>query len=223
LARLAVVAIFLCSGFLLGARCIEGTSVYVDDGGYTHIVGTFVNESDISASTVTLNAKLFDAQGHVYAEVNDLMCPISVQPQSENVFDLRFLSPNLPAPARYEVRPISGKTLATQLPDPRVQLVDTAAYRVDGTLAVAGSATNSGTSSYNDLRYCSAAYDGRGTVLKIQTSPVQGPLAPGQTLRLPIVWSELPDSAAYLRVWLVVGESFQWVSTDLLPILNENP
>jgi len=74
----------------LSARCIEGTTLYVDDDGYTHILGSMVNETDISATTVTLSGKLFDASGRVYAETTDLLCPSTVQPHSENVFDLRF-------------------------------------------------------------------------------------------------------------------------------------
>ncbi len=207
----------------VAARCIEDDSIYVDEGGYTHIVGHMTNETDIAASSVTLRGQLFDAGGNVYAETTALLCPMSVQGKSQNAFDLRFPQPNLPRPARYEVRPISGNTIAGSLPASHLAFQDLAAYRVEGTLAVAGSVRNDGASTYSELLYCSAAYDAGGKMLRMQWSPLQGSLAPGQTLRVPVVWPVLPPEATHVSIWVAVGPSAQWLKSDKIAIQNRNP
>ncbi len=208
----------------LGARCIENTSIYVDGAGYTHIVGNMTNETDISASTVTLRGQLFDGDGNVIAETTGILCPMTVQPHSQNAFDLRFDQQGLPAAASFDVRPIAGTTLDHPLTDPHLALADFRAFRVNGTLQALGFVHNNGSQRYPEARYCSAAYDASGVVVNVQASPVDGgALGPGQVLKVPIVWSVLPASATQLVVWISVGPGTQWVVSDRLPIQNAPP
>lgn len=219
-------ALILLTAFAVfgaAAKCIENDSVYVDADGYTHIVGNMTNETDISATSVTLVGRLFDAGDNLIAETTAEVCPRSVQPHSQNVFDLRFPSPNLPAAARYEVRPIAGETVPDTLPSGNLVLVGMAAYRVTGTLQVSGSVRNDGAIAYEQLRYCSAAYDAAGKVIKFQASPISGVLAPGALVRVPVVWPDLPDTAKEVIVWVSVGPSAQWIATPRMAIQNSNP
>jgi hypothetical protein len=205
------------------ARCIENDSVYVDHDGYTHIVGNMTNETDVSASTVTLSGRLFDENGNVIAETTAVACPMSVQPHSQNAFDLRFPQPGLPASARYEVRPIAGTTIDHALPASHLTFAQFLAYRGNGTLNAAGFVHNGGSIAYPDAMYCAAAYNADGRVVMVQSSPLEGLLSPGQSLRVPVVWFELPDAATYLVVWVSAGPSEQWIVTDHIPIQNSAP
>ena len=149
---LTVLAVLALS--LTAAKCIENDSLYVDGEGYTHIVGNMTNETDVSATSVTLSGTLYDAAGNVIAQTTADVCPLSVQPQIQNAVDLRFAERNLPAAARYEVRPIAGYTIPAPLPSGNLTLAGMAAYRVSGTLAVSGSVRNDGAMSFTELRYC---------------------------------------------------------------------
>lgn len=221
---LVLLGLGVCALLSTGAKCIEHESVYVDDEGYTHVVGNMTNETDVSASSVTLQATLFDAAGNVLSTTTGLLCPMSVQPHSQSAFELRFPEPNLPAPHRFEVRPIAGTTIDAPLPTSNVVFVDLAAYRVQGTLAVAGGVRNNGTLTFSDALYCAAAYDASGTMIRMQWSPIEGtPLLPNQSLRLPIVWPVLPEAARELVVWVSVGSTTQWIVSERLPIRNSAP
>ena len=221
---LVIGGLVLGAMFALGARCIENESVYVDSDGYTHIVGNMANETDVSASTVTLSATLFDANGNVLSTTTGLLCPMSVQPHSQTAFELRFPEPNLPAYSRYEVRPISGTTIDAALPASLLAFEDLAAYRVRNTLAVAGAIRNDNNVAFTEVMYCAAAYDDAGRMIKMQWSPLPGtPLSPGQSLRLPIVWPDLPAAATEIVVWVAVGPTAQWVMSDRVRIQNSDP
>lgn len=222
--RLVVLCLIAGAIFAAGAKCIEHESLYIDSEGYTHIVGNMTNETDVSASTVTLSATLFDADGNVLSTTSGLLCPMSVQPHSQSAFELKFPERNLPVPSRYEVRPISGTTIQSALPASHIVFEKLAAYRIAGTLNVAGAIRNGGNLAFPDVMYCAAAYDSDGRMIKMQWSPLEGtPLSAGQTLRLPIVWPDLPKAATDLVVWVSVGPAAQWIMSDRLPIQNSPP
>jgi hypothetical protein len=114
--RLLVIGLTIVGLLTVGARCIENTSVYVDESGVTHVVGEMYNDTGVSASNVVLRASLFHANGELIAEARGPLCPAGVQPHSSSAFDLRFSKTNLPAAARLDVRPISGTTIDAPLP-----------------------------------------------------------------------------------------------------------
>ena len=147
--------VLLCAILGLGARCIENDSLYRDDEGYWHVVGEMVNDTNVSASSVTLGAKLFDSQDNVIAETTGMICPVTVQPKSRNLFDLKFAEPELADVARYEVRPVAGVTIPNTLPDPMISLV-TEAKRFGIQIAVRGEATTYGNKTFADASVCIA-------------------------------------------------------------------
>jgi hypothetical protein len=200
-------AVALLAVAAMGAKCIENDQVYTDSEGYTHVVGEMVNETDVSATTVTLSAKLFDAQGNLLAETTGSLCPVSVQPNSRSVFDLKFPNPNIPNIDHYEVRPIAGTTIAQPLPDPDIFLIRFYAERIGPLVVVAGQVRNDSGVSYPDTRLCAAVYNNLGKVIRTLDMPIEGVLTPGQALIFSGILPDVPEEAVQFRLWFSTGSS----------------
>ena len=200
------------------AKCIENDQMYVDREGYTHVVGHMTNETDVSASTVTLRAQLFDAAGNVIAEATGPLCPESVQPKSQNVFDLRFPNPNIPNVARYEVRPISGTTIPSALPDPQIFLIRFFARRFGDFVGVLGQVRNDSGVSYSDMGLCAAFYDNQGRVVRVLSDPIEGVLTPGAALIFEGGLEDVPPEAVQFRLWFTTSSNTQWVVSNKVTI-----
>jgi hypothetical protein len=216
--RLLAVGLFVVLGVSASAaKCIENDQMYVDTEGYTHVVGNMTNETDVSASTVTLSAKLFDANDNVIAETTGPLCPETVQPHSQNVFDLRFPNPNIPNAVRYEVRPISGTTIPSALPESHIFLIRFYAERLGPTVLVVGQVRNDSGTSYPNTALCAAVFDNKGKVIRTLSRPINGVLTPGQALIFQGLLPDVPDDAVQFRLWFTTGTT-QWVSSDKVTI-----
>jgi len=216
--RLLTVGLLTILGIgAIAAKCIENDQMYVDSEGYTHVVGNMTNETDISASTITLSAKLFDANNNVIAETTGPLCPETVQPRSQNVFDLRFPNPDIANAVRYEVRPISGTTLRDPLPESNIFLIRFYAARVGPDVVVVGQVRNDSGISYPDLAMCAAVFNNKGTVIRTLSMPVDGTLTPGKAMIFEGLLGNVPDEAVQFRLWFATGTT-QWVSSDKVTI-----
>ena len=219
IARIAALLVLCSLAFVAtSAKCIEHDKMYVDSEGYTHVVGLVTNETDISASTMTLQAKLFDAANNVVAETTGLLCPEAIQPTSQNVFDLRFPNPNVPNVVRHEVRPISGKTLVGPLPPSEVFLIRFYAERVGPGVVVVGQVRNDSGRNYFDTALCAGFYDNKGDVIRVLSHPIEGILTPGQALIFTGGLEDVPPEAVQFQLWFSVGPDFQWVNSTKITI-----
>jgi hypothetical protein len=201
-----------------GAKCIEHDTMYVDSEGYTHVVGHMTNETDVSASSVTLDAKLFDASDNLIAETTGTLCPVTVQPHSSNAFDLKFPNPNIPGAVRYEVRPIAGATIAQPLPDPHIFLIRFYARRVGPDVIVFGQVRNDSGQTYFNTSLCAAVYDQKGDVIRTLDHPITGDFTPGYALIFQGAIPSTPDNAVQFRLWFTTGADTQWVMSDKVTI-----
>jgi hypothetical protein len=219
--RIAVMGLLLALGVLASAaKCIENDQMFVDTEGYTHVIGNMTNETDVSASTVTLSAKLFDANDNVIAEATGPLCPESVQPHSQNVFDLRFPNPNIAGAVRYEVRPIAGVTLPSALPDSKIFLIRFVASRVGPGVVVVGQVRNDSQATYSHTALCAAVFNNKGKVIRSLSKPITGDLTPGQALIFTGGLPDVPAEGVQFRLWFTSGAATQWVSSDKVTIQN---
>jgi len=214
----AIVILLALAALATGAKCIEHDSMYVDSEGYTHVVGHMTNETDVSASSVTLDAKIFDASDNVIAETTGSLCPVTVQPHSQNAFDLKFPNPNIPGAVRYEVRPIAGATIAQPLPDPHIFLIRFYARRIGPDVLVVGQVRNDSGQTYTDTRMCAAVYDNKGNVIRTLDHAILGDFTPGAAMIFQGGIPSTPDTAIQFRLWFTSGAATQWVMSDKVTI-----
>lgn len=212
----------------LGARCIENTSVSVDENGQTHIYGEMYNDTEVQGSAILLNGVLLDANGGVIAEKSAPLCPPDSQPGKQSVFDIEFDQPNLPPHASYKVTAIGGKALNAPLPDPQVIVLQTDAIQLIGVPEFPGfpfengdvffrfGLRNRSRTVYTGLQGCAAAYNNAGQVISTSADTFggfdeEGDFVAGQ-LRFEaredflMFMGDVPSTAAYVRGWLWFGE-----------------
>jgi hypothetical protein len=198
----------------LGARCIENTYQYTDRDGYIHVSGEMVNETDISASTVTLQATLFDSQGAVVAQAIGRLCPENVQPRSHNLFDIRFESRGLLNAVRHDVRPISGVTTDEPLPESGIELLGFDARKFFN-VAVRGDVRNNSDRTYHNMSVCVAFYDAAGRVIHVLSAPVPGSVAPGADFHWGFADSGYSgNDAIRAAVWFIASPDTAWVASE---------
>ena len=225
--RWLAIAVLAAFAALSGAaRCIENDSARFDSEGYLHVTGEMINDTNVSATSVTLRAQLFDSNDTVYAETAGHLCPGSVQPMSRNAFDLKFATPNLPAPARYEVRPIAGSTIAVTLPPSKITIAgfDVKRFSIVG-MAFRGDLKTTATTTYSGLSVCIGFFDSAGRLVFLYTGPIDGELSASSPLhfgKTDIL--DVPADVATARLWLIPPGQLQWVASQNTPIdLTEPP
>ena len=233
----------------VGARCIERTYVYVDAEGYTHITGEMVNDTNIQGAQLMLRGTLYDGADNVIATKDAPPCPPDLSPQSSVVFDIRFDNPNIAPHARYEVRPISGLALESQLPDPDVVLFSADAFRFEGVPPLPGipfddksvflfySARNRSQNTYL-IQGCAAVYDQQGRIVTVSAGEVveqapSGQIVPASLEPSPgpvsifFVMQDVPVGPVQVRSWLWFGpkgsptSQWRYTSTALTTIVTE--
>lgn len=248
--RAAIALLALTAVFGLGAKCIQGTSVHVDNDGYTHITGEMVNETDIQGTQIMLRGTLYDDADNVVATKDSPTCPPDTQPHSLIMFDIRFDNPNVPPWARYDVRPISGKTLTQPLPDPDVVVLQTDAIRFEGIPNLPGlpigdqdvllrfGVRNRSGQTIEGVQGCAAVYDNRGAVVaaftgeltSVDENGVPHPAifgSEGPAVAYLIV-KDVPTQPTQIRAWLWFGpkgsptSAWQFFSTPLITIQPRN-
>lgn len=161
--------------FSLGARCIENTSVQQDADGFTHIYGEMINETDVQGSQIVVHGRLLDGASVPIAESDGVICPPTLDPHSQVVYDIRFPVPVNEAPASHDVRPIAGKALEAPLADPQVSIDHAGAVRTSPDSAfMIIQLTNSHTAAHGRLKGCIAVYDAQGKVVAAGASQVVG-------------------------------------------------
>lgn len=159
----------------LGARCIENTSVQKDADGFTHIYGEMINETDIQGSQIVVHGRLLDGAGAPIAETDGVICPPTLDPHSQVVYDIRFPAPVNQAPASHDVRPIAGKALEAPLTDPQVRIDEAGAVRTSPESAfMVMQLTNTSSAAHNRLKGCLAVYDAQGKVVAAGASQAVG-------------------------------------------------
>lgn len=229
--RLALaVLVSALAAFALGARCIENTSVFVDESGYTHIYGEMYNDTTIQGSAILLNGVLLDANGGVIAAKSTAICPPDSQPGKQSVFDIKFDQPNLPPHASYKVSAIGGKALNAPLPDPNVLVLSTDAIQLigvpewfppefpyeNGDVFFRVGLRNRSQTIYTGLQGCAAAYNNAGQVIAVADDEFGYFDADGNFITPADLHFEaredfgfymgaVPDNAAYVRGWLWFG------------------
>jgi len=228
------------------ARCIERTHVWVDRDGYTHITGEMVNDTDVQGAQIMLRGTLFDAAGNVLAVKDAPTCPPDTQPHHETTFDIRFDNPGIPPPARFDVRPISGRALDAPLPDPDVVVLEQAAIRFEGIPPIPGlpitdsdvllefGARNRSGHPLVGVQGCAAVYDQSGSVVFVSQGEVLE-LGPDGTPRPATMGSaapvsifmlakDVPAGPVQIRAWLWFGakgaptSAYQFFETPLITI-----
>ncbi len=246
----AVTLLALTAIFGLGARCIQQTSVHVDKDGYTHITGEMFNDTDIQGTHIMLRASLFDDQDNVVATKDAPTCPPDTQAHDQTMFDIRFDNPIALPFARYDVRPISGVTLPTALPDPDVVVLKTDAIRFTGVPDIPGipitdkdvllefGVRNRSGVTIVGVQGCAAVYDQHGDVVAAQTAELTqiGPGGPepaqfdslGPALAF-LVIRDVPTTPTQVRAWLWFGDkgattsAWKFFSTPLITIQPRKP
>ena len=217
--RFAFVALLGAMALFLGAaRCIENDAVGVDEGGYTHVRGEMVNETDVSADSVTLQATLFDVAGNVLAQATGNPCPTQVQPKSTNAFDIKFTEPVAGVVARHEVRPIAGVTVPDTLPPHKIFPIKWEAARSGPLMLTLGLVRNDSGITYSNMRMCAAFYNNQGKVVFVEDEPILGELTPGKALEYRGVSIGVPAEAVQFRMWLSTGGVSQFVSSNKITI-----
>jgi len=220
--------------FTLGARCVENTSVRVDSDSYTHVYGEMYNDTDISGYNMVLGARLLAGDGSVIAEQTGALCPPSLTPHQQTVFDIRFNTPNLPSAASFDVRPIAGQASDTALPNPNIQLLSANASRQSGEPVLRMDLKNNSDVEYFYLNGCVAGYDATGRVVSARVLPLQNyndqgtPIAGGLGSKPDYALLRLrpaPGDVVALRGWIWVAtdssnaaEAYRPVITDLMPL-----
>ncbi len=245
--RGASVLLLLIAGVMaLGARCIDRTSTYVDSDGYTHITGEMANETTIQGTRINVLGTLFDANNNVVAQKVAPTCPPDLQGNTEISFDIRFDNPSLPPWTRYEVRPISGVTLSSPLPDPHVVLFHADAARfvvppvipgfpiTDKDVLFAFELRNQTDTAYDGAQMCAAVLDQAGNFVLVTsdelvsrtasggvTPAIIGPQALGTVYGIA---RNVPKGPVQVRAWIWFGQKgaptsqYQYVTTGLVTI-----
>lgn len=242
----AVVLLVALGAAALGAKCIERTSTYVDQDGYTHIVGQMTNDTDVMATRLMLTGTLYDANGGVVAQKTAPICPPDSQPHSQTAFDIRFDNPGIPPWTRYDVRPASAVTIDQPLPDPQVIMFFGQAARFTQPLIEPGLTVspndvfftfrlrNQSNNTYAGVQGCAAVYDQSGNVVFVTSSElihqnVDGSIVPavlGPQELTQVFWiaRNVPKGPTQVRVWFWFGQkdaptsAYQFVSTDMITI-----
>jgi len=211
----------------MGAKCVENTSVYVDDEGYTHIAGQMFNETDIQGRALMLRGTLYDANNNVIATKDAATCPPDLAPHSQVMFDIRFDNPGIPPHARYAVQAISGQAQDAQLTDPDVVVLGTDAIGFEGIPDIPGlglsdedvffsfDIRNRSATTYVGAQGCAVAYDNAGNVvaanqdelIQLDQNGFPHPAVLGNQFRTSVFMSldEVPRSAAVVRAWIWFG------------------
>jgi hypothetical protein len=248
-ARLSVV-VFLAAVAMVGAaaRCIENVRIYVDEDGYTHIVGEMYNDTDIQGTAIMLRGTLLDGGGNVIAQKDSPICPPDSQPGAQSMFDIRFDNPNLPPHASYKVNAIGGKVLTQPLPKPGVLVLQTDAIRLinvpyipdfpykDGDILFYFGIRNQSSNLYSGAQGCAAAYNNQGQIVATNSSSFFSITPDGEIvdavwrndMRLDVYMDLLnvPPEAAYVRGWLWIGiegdatSQYQFIMTPPITIQN---
>ncbi len=230
----------------MGARCIERTSIRVDQDGYTHIQGEMVNDTNIQGTRIMLRGTLYDAADNVIATKDAPTCPPDTQPNQQTAFDIRFDNPNIPPHARYDVRPISGVTLEQPLPSPDVVLLFSEAARYEGLPPIPGlgltdddvlfsfRGRNRSGNTYFGVQGCSAVYDNQGNVIHVESTeliqvgqdgyPEPATMDSAQPYTALMIAEGVPKGSTQVRVWLWFGpkdaptSQWQFVATPMITI-----
>ena len=226
--RLGVLALLVAGAVLAaGARCIENVRVYVDDDGYTHIVGEMYNETDIQGTSIMLRGTLLDGAGNVIAQKDSAICPPDSQPGAQSMFDIRFDNPNLPPHASYKVNAIGGKVLSQRLTDPNILVLQTDAIRLvnvppipgfpfkDGDVLFQFGIRNRSPQVYQGVQGCAAVYNNMGQIVATDSASLisftpDGDIVDavlGNQYRTDIFMQvlDVPLDASYVRAWLWLG------------------
>jgi hypothetical protein len=248
---IAIAALAALLPLLMGARCIERTSVYVDKDGYTHIVGEMVNETQVQGTSMMLMGTLYDANGGVIAQKIVPTCPPDTQPNSQVVFDVRFDNPNVPPHASYDVRPVGGTALPQALPNPDVLVLRTLAVRYTDLPPIPGldvdendvfiffEARNRSGQPLAGMQGCAAVYDQAGNVVTVISKEltevdedgnlipaVMGSEAPGVAFLLA---EDVPPGPVQVKTWLWFGpkgaptSAWQFVQSPFITIQTISP
>lgn len=250
--RTTAIILLLAVGMLaMSARCIERTSSYVDADGYTHITGQMVNDTDIQGTQVMLQGTLYDANDNVVAQKTAPTCPPDTQPHQQTIFDIRFDNPNVPAWARFDVRPISGKTLEAPLPGPQIVLFFSDAIRYTSPPLIPGlpittkdvffvfRLRNQTNTVYSGVQGCAAVYDSTGKVVFVSADELTQQNADGSigSADIPAQWlgnvfwlaKDVPAGPVQVRAWLWIGKKgaptsqYQFITTDMITIRPVTP
>jgi hypothetical protein len=198
------------------ARCVENTAVRTDSNGYTHVYGEMFNDTDVQGVDITVNARLLDAQGNVIGEKSGPICPPDLAPHGQSMFDIRLDNPNIPAPASFDVRPISGTTLAKPLPDSKVPTLKTYARRLGADVGVAFSLRNQSATPYQNVFGCAAFYDQKGKVISATESLVFEVDDKGNIVGLAVLHPDHPELVAFVAekvpAEVVLARAWLWIA-----------
>lgn len=227
----------------IGARCIENTSVVVDQDGYTHIYGEMHNETDVQGVGIMLRGVLLDDDGNVIAEQQAPICPPDSQPGDFSVFDIRFDERNLPPHDSFKVNASGGRTLRNTLPGAGVQITNADSVRLpfipdfpyaDGDVFLRFALANGSQTTYEGVQGCAAAYSEDGKVIAASSAQlgyldqtgafVPGTLPPSPRVDLLMYVGRVPENTNHVRGWVWIGDPgdntsrYQFLMTDSVTV-----
>lgn len=206
---------------LVGARCVDHQTLYRDDRGNLHVVGEIYNDTDVQGVDIVVGGTLYDAAGNVLASDQALICPNELSPHTRSTFDVEFHnSSGVPMPARYDVRPISGKTLATSLPALKTTLSSVTARRSGGSVEVKVSIR--ATQGYEGFYYgCLAFYNAASDVVRQDTIIGFGDLPAGVPQSIDMIEPQIPTEARNVRLW-IVGPGASVIQSDYMAFMTDS-
>lgn len=216
---LLLVFLLTCSLFFLAAKCVENDTLRRGPDGDWHIYGEIHNETDVQGVEIIVQATLFDGDGNVLATGQAPICPYELSPGQVSVYDIDFHnSASVPQPANYRINVMSGKALASALPQLDADLTDLSASRSGDTVTITGSV--SANQNYpGDFSGCAAFYDSAGTVIQQFTVFGFGALPSGVSQDLELPLPQIPGDAQTVRFWLV-GPGSSPLSSDYVAVMS---
>jgi hypothetical protein len=220
-------AILLAAFVLMGAKCVENTSLRRSElDGDWHLYGELHNETDTQGVQMAVLGTLLDANGNVMATSEAVICPIELSPKSLSTIDIDFNgTQNLPQPASYKVNVIRGKVLEQPLPEMPIDIQQVKASRSGGDVSV--EVTIRLQQVFNaDTIGCLAYYDSAGKVVEEITLTRKRALSysNGATQTTTYTFEDITPAATKVRFWLIgpgsvpLESNYRAIASEIVPI-----
>ncbi|TAK70823.1 MAG: hypothetical protein EPO22_01535 [Dehalococcoidia bacterium] len=199
--------------FLLAAKCIDNESMYQDNLGDWHVVGEMRNDTDVWGANMMLGGSLMDDAGNVLATGQAPACPFELAAHGTSVFDVQFFQSYGLHPTKYEVHPMSGRSLDQPLQPLQVSLSGFAAKRTSSGVTITG--TIRARRAYSQqFGGCTAFYNSAGKVVRQITIFGFGKLSANADQPLTLPLPDIPGDATAVAFWLVESSDADPLSSD---------
>jgi len=181
-----------------------GLNAWVDRSGGFVIAGQVVNRTVQPLEFVRVNARLYDAEGHLLLERDNFVSSDLIQPNEYAPFSILF-SDGLPSGVvRYDLG-ASGRyadyAAHTFYGPQNFALTSDIAFDENGLLVISGQVRNDGNRTAELVKVIAVVFDEQGRVVGMDTTLVDTPrLAPGEVSNYRVSFFELGGSASTFKV-----------------------